>query len=68
MENVSNEFDSTNGKKICHPNMFKLFIPQENKWEVGRILEVTLLTPSNIPALGYGWIYCLFLGPPKNRK
>jgi hypothetical protein len=26
---------SRNGKKICHPNTFKLSILQENKWEVG---------------------------------
>jgi len=50
---------SRNGKKICHPNTFKLSILQENKWEVGRILEATLLTPSNIPPPKYGWIYHL---------
>jgi hypothetical protein len=59
---------SRNGKKICRPNMFKLSILQENKWEVGWILEATLLTPSNIPPLGYGWIYRLFSGLPKNCK
>ncbi len=40
----------------------------KNKWEVGRILEATLLTPLNIPNLGYGQIYPLFLGLLKNRK
>jgi hypothetical protein len=44
--------------------MFKLSILQENKWEVGQILEAKLLTPSNIPPLGYGWIYHPLLGPP----
>jgi hypothetical protein len=36
--------------------MFKLFIMQENNWEVGWTLEATLSTPSNIPPPGYGWI------------
>jgi hypothetical protein len=48
---------SRNGKKICHPNTFKLSILQKNKWEVEQTLKATLLTPSNIPLLGYGWIY-----------
>ncbi len=43
-----------NRKKICCPDIFKLSILQKNKWEVGRIFETTLLTPSNIPPLGYG--------------
>jgi len=59
---------SKNGKKICHLDMFKLSILQENKWEVGWALEATLLTPSNIPPPRYGHIYCLLLGLPKNRK
>jgi hypothetical protein len=59
---------SRNGKKICHLGTFELSILQENKWEVGQTLEATLLTPSNIPPLGYGWIYRLFLRLPKNRK
>jgi hypothetical protein len=46
-----------NGKKIHHPGMFKL-----------SILEAILLTPLNIPPLRYGWIYCLLLGLPYNRK
>ncbi len=41
---------------------------QKNEWEVGRTLEATLLFPSNIPPTKYGWIYRLFLGPPKSRK
>jgi hypothetical protein len=48
--------------------MFKLSILQENKWEVGQTLEVTLLTPSKIPPSRYGQIYCLLLGLPKNDK
>jgi len=36
--------------------------------EVRRTLETTLLTPSNIPPLGYGHIYRLLLGPLKNHK
>jgi hypothetical protein len=48
---------SRNGKKICHPDMFKLSILEENKCEVGRTFEATLLTPSNILLIGYGWIY-----------
>jgi len=59
---------SRNGKKIYHLNMFKLSILQENKWEVGWTLEATLLIPSNIPPLGYRWIYHLLSGSPKNRK
>jgi hypothetical protein len=55
-------------KKICYPNTFKLSILQKNKWEVGQILEATLLTPLNIPILGYGWIYCLLLGLLENCK
>jgi hypothetical protein len=51
-----------NGKKICHPSTFKLSILQKNKWEVGWTFEATLLTPSNILLLGYGWIYHLLLG------
>jgi hypothetical protein len=35
---------------------------------VGWTLEATLLIPSNILPLGYGWIYHLFSRPPKNRK
>jgi hypothetical protein len=50
---------SRNGKKICHPDTFKLSILQKNEWEVGQTLKATLLTPSNIPLLGYGWIYHL---------
>jgi hypothetical protein len=53
---------SKNGKKICHLDTFKLSILQENKWEVGQTFEATLLTPSNIPPLVYGGIYCLLLG------
>jgi hypothetical protein len=45
--------------------MFKLSILQENKWEVGWILEATLLTTSNILFMGYGWIYYLLLGHRK---
>jgi len=41
---------------------------QENKWKVRLIFEATLLTPSNIPPLGYGQIYCLLSKPPKNCK
>jgi hypothetical protein len=52
----------------CHPGMFKLSIMQENKWEVGRTLEATLLTPSNIPPLGYGQIYHLLSRLPRNHK
>ncbi len=37
-----------NGKKIRHPNTFKLFVLRKNKWEVGWTFEATLLTPSNI--------------------
>jgi hypothetical protein len=59
---------SRNVKKIYHLDMFKLSILQENKWEVGCTLETTLLIPSNNPPLGYGWIYHLLLGSPKNRK
>jgi hypothetical protein len=59
---------SSNGKCICCPNTLKLSILQENKWEVGQILETTLLTPSNIPHLRYGWIYRLLLGPLENCK
>jgi hypothetical protein len=59
---------SRNRKKICHPSTFKLSILQENKWEVGQTLETTLLTPSKIPPLGYGWIYCFLLRLPENRK
>jgi hypothetical protein len=59
---------SRNGKKICRLDMFKLSILQENKWEVGQILEATLLTPSNIPPLEYGWIYRLFSRLPENCK
>jgi hypothetical protein len=51
---------SRNGKKICHFNIFKLFIMQENKWKVGRTLEATLLTPSNIPPLRYGHFIASF--------
>ncbi len=59
---------SRNGKKIHHPNTFKLSILQENKWEVGWILEATLLTPSNIPLPKYGQIYHLLSRLPKNHK
>jgi hypothetical protein len=59
---------SRNGKKIHHPNTFKLSILQENKWEVGRTFEATRLTPSNIPPPGYGQIYRLLLGSLDNRK
>jgi hypothetical protein len=45
---------SKNGKKIRRPDIFKLSILKENKWEVGRSFEATLLTPSNILPLGYG--------------
>jgi hypothetical protein len=48
--------------------MFKLSILQENKWEVGQTLEATLLTPSNIPPLGYGQIYRPLSKLPKNYK
>jgi hypothetical protein len=57
-----------NGNNIHHLGMFKLSILQENKWEVGRTFEATLLTPSNIPPPIYGWIYHLLLGSPKNHK
>jgi hypothetical protein len=56
------------GKKIRCPNTFKLSNLQENKWEVGRILEVTLLTPSNIPPPIYARIYHLLSGLPKNHN
>jgi hypothetical protein len=59
---------SRNGRKIHLPNIFKLSILQENKWEVGQTLEATSLTPSNIPFPGYGQIYCLLSRSPKNRK
>jgi hypothetical protein len=59
---------SRNGRKIRHPDTFKLSILQKNKWEVGQTFEVTLLTPLNIPPSRYGWIYCLFLGLPENYK
>jgi hypothetical protein len=36
-------------KKVCRPDIFKLSILQENKWEVVRTFEATLLIPSNIP-------------------
>jgi hypothetical protein len=35
---------------------------------VGQILEATLLTPSNIPPSGYGWIYHLLLRLLENCK
>jgi hypothetical protein len=44
---------SRNGKKIRRPNTFKLSILQENKWEVGRTFEATLLTLSNISPSRY---------------
>ncbi len=59
---------SKNAKKVSCLDILKLSIMQANKWEVGRTLEATLLTPSNIPPLGYGWIYNLLLGPTKNCK
>jgi hypothetical protein len=59
---------SRNGKKIHHPNTFKLSILQENKWEVGQILEATLLIPSNIPLQRYGQIYYLLSRPLENHK
>ncbi len=59
---------SRNGKKIRHLGIFKLSILQENKWEVGRILEATLLTPSNILPSGCGWIYHLLSEPPRSPK
>jgi hypothetical protein len=63
-----NAWPKSNGKKIRRPGTFKLSILQENKWEVGQILETTLLNPSNILHLGYGRIYYFLLGPPKNHK
>ncbi len=60
--------NSRNGKKIHHLGIFKLSILEENKWEVGRTLEATLLTPSNIPPPRYGWIYRLLSGPLGNHK
>jgi hypothetical protein len=59
---------SRNGKKIHHPNIFKLSILQKNKWKVGQTLEVTLLAPSNIPPPRYVRIYHFLLGPPQNHK
>jgi hypothetical protein len=57
-----------NGKKIRRLGTFKLSILQKDKWQVGRTFEATLLTPSNIPPLGYGWIYHFLLRLSKNRK
>jgi hypothetical protein len=59
---------SRNGKKIHHPGTFKLSILQENKWEVGQTFEATLLTPSNVPPSGYGWIYRLLHKIVSNMK
>jgi len=35
---------------------------------VGQTLEATLLTPLNIPPLGYGWVYYFLSRLPKNHK
>jgi len=57
-----------NGKKIRCPGMFKLSILQKDKWQVGQTFEARLLTPSNIPPLGYGWIYRFLSRLSKNHK
>jgi hypothetical protein len=49
---------SRNGKKVRRLDIFKLSILQENKWEVVRTLEATLLTPSKHSSFRI-WTYLL---------
>ncbi len=47
---------------------FKIFIQQQNKWEVRRVFLATILPPTNVPSFDYGKIYKIILGPTKNHK
>ncbi len=59
---------SHNGKANCHTMPFKMSNLHYNQWEVGRLLEVIVNPPLEVPPLGYGRIYKIPLGQNPNKK
>ncbi len=57
-----------NGKNMRCLSIFKISTQQQNKWKVGCVLVTEILLPTNIPTLGYGWIYHIISSSIANHK
>ncbi len=57
LADVDNQPKIQNRKNICHVSIFKISNQQQNKWEVGHVLLVNILPPTNVPSPRYGRIY-----------
>ncbi len=60
---------SRNGKVVHCIIPFKMSNLHYNRWEVGRLFEMIINPPLEVPLLGYGQIYKIMFGqnPQKNK-
>jgi hypothetical protein len=59
---------SCNGKVVHHTVPFKMSNLHYNWWEVGRLFELIVNPPLEVPLLGYGQISKILFGQNPNKK
>jgi hypothetical protein len=55
-------------QNYLHPIVFKLSKENENRWEVGHILNATIFPPIEVIPRGYGFVYNITTSVGRNKK